>query len=229
MKNIYTNLYTEPDVLGLNSQSPRLNQMLSLTKNLRLKNKKILDVGCYDGTFLTFFNKRTKQLYGLDGSPQSIVRTKKNKIKAKLYFFDDKTPMPYKDNSFDLIIAGEIIEHIYDTDFFLHEVERLLKPSGYFLLSTPNIASLGRRIFLLLGINPILEISPNYPDSCGHIRYFTRASLQQLVSHHHFKQITFISDIVNLSRNGKIYSKTLARLFPSLGQSLISLYKKTKY
>lgn len=226
MKNIYNSLYQSPDILGLHQHTPRLLTMLSLTKKLRLRNKKILDIGCYDGTFLNLFKNKTNKLYGLDASPQSIIRAKKNKILAKPYFFDDVSPMPYLNNSFELIIAGEIIEHIYDTDYFLSEINRLLKPGGHLLLSTPNIASLGRRIYLLLGISPLLEISPNYPNSCGHIRYFTKDSLKQLFSHHKFKQISFSSDIVNLGRSGHIYSQLLAKIFPSLGQSLISLYKK---
>jgi len=200
--------------------------MLSLASTLDLDNKKILDIGCYDGTFLKLFKNKTTKLYGIDGNPQSVNRAIKNKIAATQYFFDDKTPFPFAKNSFDLVVIGEIIEHIYDTDYFLEEIHRVLKSGGHLLLSTPNIASLGRRIFLLLGINPIIEISPNYEDSCGHIRYFTRNSLQQLFDHHKFSQVNFSSDIVNLSTTGKLFSRILAKLFPSIGQSIIGLYKK---
>ncbi len=123
-------------------------------------------------------------------------------------------------------MAGEIIEHIFDTDFFLSEFWRILKPEGKFLLSTPNIASLGRRLLLLFGVNPIIELSPNEPASSGHIRYFTFESLGSLLIKNKFKAVYFQSDCVNFSKNGKIKSEFLAKIFPKLGASIICLARK---
>lgn len=226
MKNIYKNLYKDNASSGNLENSPRMKIMLGMANNLRLNNKNILDIGCHDGTFLSLLKNRENNFFGLEASDWGVEQARKKGIAVQQYFFDDKTSLPFKDNFFDLVVAGEIIEHIFDTDFFLEEIHRILKPEGKLLISTPNVASLGRRLLLLFGINPIIEISPNEPASSGHIRYFTFGSLKNLLEKHKFKIIAFQSDCVNFSENGKIKSGFLAKIFPKIGASIICLARK---
>jgi len=76
---------------------------------------------------------------------------------------------------------------------------------------------------LLAGINPIIEISPNDPESSGHIRYFTFQTLEELLRKSGFRVSRSSSDCINFSRNGGIKSVFLARIFPKLGASVIFL------
>ena len=228
MKNIYKNIYSDSANLGDLSENPRVRIMLSITDSLDLKAKNILDIGCYDGTFLSLIKNRNNSFFGIEASDWGVKKTQEKGINVKQFFFNDKNPLPFEDNFFDCIIAGEIIEHIYDTDFFLSEIRRVLKPEGKLLISTPNLASFGRRLLLFFGINPIIEISPNQDDSSGHIRYFTVKSLNQLLKKHHFKVVQYKSDHLNFSSKGSIKSSFLARIFPKLGTSIIVIYKKLK-
>ena len=224
MKNIYKNLY-DKDVLQL-SKNPRVKIMLDMINGLRLRNKKILDIGCYDGTLLSQIKNKKNLFHGIEANDYCVKQCKKKGIKVKNFFFDDKTSFPYVDNFFDLIIIGEIIEHVYDTDFFLRDIHRILSRNGRLILSTPNIASFGRRIMLLLGINPILETSPNEAKSSGHIRYFTFETITTLLNKNGFIIEEIKSDIVNLSSSGKTYSKFITKIFPKIGQSIIISAKK---
>lgn len=224
-KNIYKGMYEVKGKPNL-QESPRIRIMIDMVNKLNLKNKNIMDIGCFDGTFLSLINNRNNDLYGLDASEYAIKEAKKKNIRVKKFFFDDITKLPYKDNYFDLVIAGEIIEHIYDTDFFLKEIKRILKPNGYLFLSTPNIASLGRRLLLLLGISPIIEVSPNEIDSPGHIRYFTFRTLEGLLKNHGLKILQAKSDVLNLTGDGRIRSLLVPKIFPTIGQSIICLCKK---
>lgn len=226
MKNIYQNLYNDKKNAGDINKSLRIKIMLAMADGLRLVEKNILDIGCYDGTFLSLIKSRENDFFGLDANNWSIEKSLKKGIQVSEYFFNDTDKIPYRDNFFDLVVAGEIIEHIYDTDFFLEEVRRVLKPEGKLILSTPNIASLGRRLLLLLGRDPLTEISPNEAGSVGHIRYFTFKTLKQILEKHKFRIVSSQSDCINFSRNGGIRSAVLAKLLPTLGASVICLARK---
>jgi 2-polyprenyl-3-methyl-5-hydroxy-6-metoxy-1,4-benzoquinol methylase len=223
MKNIYSGFYKNPKRRLNLVDNPRIKIMVNIVNSLNLDNKNILDIGCYDGTFLSLIRNKNNDFYGIEASEYGIKEAIKKGVKMKNFYFNDIDKIPFKSDFFNLIIAGEIIEHIYDTDFFLKEIFRLLKKDGFLLISTPNIASLGRRIMLLFGLNPIIEISPNQQDSSGHIRYFTFRALEEILAKHGFKILTKKSDVVNFSFTGKLKSKLLAKLFPQIGQSIIYL------
>lgn len=91
--------------------------------------------------------------------------------------------LPFGNGEFDLIFAGEIIEHLVDTDRFLQDVARCLKPNGNLIITTPNLASFENRARLLFGVYP------EWVDWCttegtDHVRSYTVKILKrQLVSH----------------------------------------------
>lgn len=215
-------MYSSKRTLDL-KKNPRIEIMLN---SINFEHATILDIGCNDGTFLSLIKNKNNNLFGIEANNFAAQEAIKKGIDVKQFFFDDKTQMPFDDNFFDVIVAGEIIEHIYDTDFFLDEIKRLLKPGGQLIISTPNIASLGRRIFLFIGKNPIIEVSPNESDSSGHIRYFTNKTLAALLYKHNFIRLQQRSDIVNLSKDGSFKSRLLASIFPGIGQSIIAVYQK---
>jgi 2-polyprenyl-3-methyl-5-hydroxy-6-metoxy-1,4-benzoquinol methylase len=219
-------MYGDETKLGNFESNPRIKVMLKIVNCLELANKNILDIGCNDGTFLSLTKNRNNNFYGLDASDWAVSQSKKKGFDIRQFFFDDKTKLPFEEDFFDLIIAGEIIEHIYDTDFFLEEIRRVLKTNGKLLISTPNTASLGRRLLLLFGINPLIELSPDEPESVGHIRYFTFKTLRKLLRKHKFKIASSQSDCINFSNNGKIKSALLAKLYPKFGASIIFLAEK---
>ncbi|MDI6777756.1 MAG: class I SAM-dependent methyltransferase [Patescibacteria group bacterium] len=225
-KNIYKDLYNNQKNLGDLADSPRIKKMAAVINRLNLEGENILDIGCYDGSFLSLIKNRNNNFYGLEASDWGTKKSRQKGIEVNQYFFDGENKLPYDDNFFDVAVAGEIIEHIYDTDFFLAEIYRVLKPEGKLLISTPNVASLGRRALLFFGFNPIIELSLNELDSSGHIRYFTFKSLQGLLKKHNFKIIVSSSDCINFSRNGGIRSGFLAKIFPKFGTSVIYLAQK---
>ncbi len=225
VRNIYQKIYSDKKNLGNLAENVRIQKMAAILNEMNPEHKNILDIGCYDGTLLTLIKNRNNNFYGLEASDWGVRRSREKEIEVRQYFFDGSGRLPYGDNFFGVVVAGEIIEHIFDTDYFIEEIHRILKPGGKLLLSTPNVASLGRRLMLLAGRNPILETSPNEPDSSGHIRYFTFESLKKLLEKNNLAAVEFRSDVVNFSADGKIKSRLLANIFPQLGASIICLAK----
>lgn len=115
----YSEKYNEKKFL----ESPIIKRMLELCKLIGGKN--ILDIGCGDGTFgKVLKEKYGKKVYGVDLSKEALKIAKARGIDCQ--YCDVERGLPYNDNIFDAVIAGEIIEHIYDTDYFLEEIRRVL-------------------------------------------------------------------------------------------------------
>lgn len=197
----------------------RINKILNLVG----KNKKVLDVGCYDGSIGEKLLERGNEVYGLDASQEMINLAKKKGVKGVVGNLEEK--FPFDSGFFDTIVAGEVLEHILDTGFFIDEIRRILKLSGELILTTPNVCSLGRRIMTLFGMNAYFEASFEFPsNSVGHIRFYTKNSLKDFLIFKGFKIVFFESDVVKFPRG--FSSKLLADIFPTLGRDLIFKAKK---
>jgi len=70
-------------------------------------------------------------------------------------FDAEKDPYPYADASFDTVLCCELIEHLFeDPMHMMSEINRILKPGGHLVLTTPNIGSLRSISAILLGYHP---------------------------------------------------------------------------
>ena len=186
----------------------------------------VLDFGSFEGTIAKRIQDAGNRVFAADAVFSALCLAKK-KIGTVIQI-PFSPPYPFKDKIFDVVFIAEVIEHILDTDGFLLEVKRIVKDDGFIIITTPNVASLGRRIMLLCGINPYLEFSLSTKMSnpgIGHIRYFTKNTLFELLGANGFEILEFKSDVVSLSRKG-FYSRRLARFFPTLGRSLMVKCKK---
>ena len=90
--------------------------------------------------------------------------------------------IPLKDSSVDIIIAGDVIEHIYNSYKFLRECSRVLRPNGIIVLSIPNICSLKNRIKVLFGQLPEYCAMPTETEGFErHIIDFNLSSLRKIM------------------------------------------------
>lgn len=93
---------------------------------------RIIDVGCGSKPYRSFF--KCEEYIGID--IENPGHSHKNEQIDRLY--DGKT-IPFEDNSFDNLLCFEVLEHVFEPDQFLRELNRVVKPGGKVLLTTPFI------------------------------------------------------------------------------------------
>jgi SAM-dependent methyltransferase len=161
----------------------------------------ILDCGCSDGEFTARIAKAVKatRAWGIDVVPEQIAKAKARGIEAIVGNLDSGLDLP--DKSVDLVVASHVIEHVADTDGLIKEFYRVLKPGGYLVMGTPNLAAFTNIMFLVLGKQPtIAEVSDvtlvgtwsprkSSIDRTGpaHRRIFTRGALKGLLRYYGFE------------------------------------------
>jgi SAM-dependent methyltransferase len=169
----------------------------------------ILDVGTGDAELLLWWADRigSRDLHALD----AITNPHGDRVKTILAPLDGKWPLD--DARFDVVISSQNIEHIIDTPLYLDECRRVLKPGGYVVLATENIASWANIAALLCGWMPFSltnmfgyplgnrliwhdnlpkeDLSRFYREKLwgclGHQRLFTPLALRQLGERHGFR------------------------------------------
>lgn len=97
----------------------------------------ILELGIGDGKFVAMLQNKKRVLYGADIINQNIINTKKKRIN-RIIKCDLNANLPYKKESFDVIIALEVIEHIYEYKKLISEIFRILRKDGKAIISVPN-------------------------------------------------------------------------------------------
>lgn len=99
-------------------------------------NKKVLEISSGKGLMLKTLRDRGYNVIGTEVNDEYIEFAKRefqlNLVKMK----DGKIDFP--DNYFDIVLSFDVFEHIPDSDFHLQEIQRVLTPNGFYLLSTPN-------------------------------------------------------------------------------------------
>jgi SAM-dependent methyltransferase len=115
---------------------------------------RLLDCGCRDGEGTMIIAERigTRNVSGLDYTYRVLKQSRDRGITVLCSNLNN--PIPIKSNTYDAIYAINLVEHLIDPALFIQEIYRILRPGGYFLLDTPNLASWHNVFALLIGRQP---------------------------------------------------------------------------
>lgn len=135
--------------------------------------RRVLDLGCRTGA-LTQAYVEGNQIVGVDVDRAALVEAAKLGIETAWADVDE--PLAFEDAGFDVVVAGELLEHVRFPDRLVAEVLRVLRPGGAFLGSVPNSYRLKSRLRFLAG-RP-----PEFADDPTHLRMFAAADVRRLLA-----------------------------------------------
>lgn len=181
---------------------------------------RLLDVGCGMGTISQELQNRGFKVYGIDFSSVAIEKARGKGINA-IECDVDKDGIPFEDSYFDIVWAGDVIEHVFDPLFLLEEISRVLKPTGKVLISTPNDMNVHTRISIFItGKSPQSDIY-RHLRQCKHHTVMSVELLEYMLTTAGLSSYSIgaIIRVTKLDREPRYSSnKILCKLF---GQTLI--------
>jgi len=207
MKNILKNFYQK---FNRNYQTDFLSKKeLSYFDGC----KKILDLGCGEGNFVSLDRKR---IIGLDHNKKSLAICRKKGLKV---IFGEVVQLPFPASSFEGVRCSHLIEHLLPKEAYkmIYEIGRVLKKGGIFILSTP---------ILWEGFyDDFTHLKPYYPKSIR--RYLLYDGSQKTLDDigYRFKEIDFYWRYRSLPFPGKIGKLISSWLF----QYGIHTFKRNAY
>ncbi|MDP2897930.1 MAG: class I SAM-dependent methyltransferase [bacterium] len=132
-----------------------------------VEGKRVLDIGCGEGYGSAMLAQHAAHVVGTDSSEKVVAHaTAKYGLSNIEFRCMPAEKHAFPDESFDVVVCLELIEHVHDYAAVMEEMHRLLKPGGILILSTPNkdVTSPGRE-------TPIHDF---------HVHEFTIRELQEL-------------------------------------------------
>jgi SAM-dependent methyltransferase len=167
---------------------------------------RMLDLGCSDGRWTLEVARHvgTTDIHGVEMLEERAAEARGHGVDVLVA--DLSEPLDaYEEASFDVIHSNQVIEHVRDTDCFLGEIRRLLRPDGYALLSTNNLSSWHNIGSLILGWQPLpcnvsdlVNVGNPFNPFSGcehsargqtHLRVFTGRALTELAGHHGLRPV----------------------------------------
>ena len=149
------------------------------------RGQRVLDVGCGEGAFAAELAGAGAEVVGLDVAEEPLRRARARHpgLDLRLLCSDARWELP--ESSFDLVWAGEVIEHVADTAGWLSELRRVLRSGGTLLLSTP---ATGRRELLRAALSRP-AFAERFDPRADHLRFYSTETLRALLEAFGFHEV----------------------------------------
>ena len=144
--------------------------------------QRVLDLGCRDGA-LTQAYVGGNEVVGVDADREALAEAERLGIET--HWADLDQPLDFPDAGFDVVVAGELLEHLRDPKRLVAEIRRVLRPGGTFVASVPNAYRLKGRLRFLAGRAP--ERDPT------HLQMFSPADVRALLAAFQDPHVHFVA------------------------------------
>jgi ubiquinone/menaquinone biosynthesis C-methylase UbiE len=197
-----------------------LHEMIRRHRLKQIVNKdsgKLLSIGCGTGWCLKHFSEQGLQCFGMDISGGMLMQCRKDNLNVCLA---DSEKIPFKDETFDIVVCINVFQYIENPFIFLEEVKRIAQKNGLFVFDFKNLFSL--RVFM----HYFFKIFREKHESDKEHRCLP-FKIRQLIQSTDFKTIHTIGmefDVLPINR--KLYPKKIINFFKKIDYLLgITLLK----
>ena len=148
--------------------------------------QRVLDVGCGQGRFTAELVRAGADAVGVDVAEEPLRRARALHPQLDVRLLDGEGAWELADASFDVVWAGEVIEHVADTAAWLSEIRRVLRSGASLLVSTPAHGPLALARLALSR----RAYGAHFDPRGDHLRYYSRETLVALLGDFGFEAIS---------------------------------------
>lgn len=186
LRDFFDSRYARGDEVIAKKKLYALDLLKEMYPEGERKDCSVLDLGCGTGVITAMIAGAGFAVEGMDLSPSAIQKLEQRGLRGRVGNFGET--FPWRDSSFSVLWAGDILELLPDPFLFFHEVHRVLKRDGIFVFSAPHLAWLPFRLAALLGKSSSDLMPPS------HSRFWTKNGLHRFVKRPWF-QMEFLGGI----------------------------------
>ncbi len=185
----------------------------------------VIDLGAGYGNDLLIIKENipNAKLHAVENFPPYV-----EDLRAKGITVHDKNIerdiLPFSDNTVDLVIGNQIIEHCKEIWWIFHEINRVLKVGGSAIIGVPNLASLHNRFLLLIGNQPT-----SIHNHKAHVRGYTKNDLCKFISEGSENALE-LTDFggSNFYPLPPVLAQPLAKILPTMSVGIFFKFEKKK-
>jgi 2-polyprenyl-3-methyl-5-hydroxy-6-metoxy-1,4-benzoquinol methylase len=138
---------------------------------------RVLDLGCGDGTFAAALLRAGCTVTMADVADEALRRARARAPEAEAVKLADGGPLPFAEDAFDVVWAGEVLEHVADVVGLLAELRRVLRWGGRLLVTTPWHGRL------------VIATDAHFDPRSDHLRFFSARTLRAVLTDAGFRDI----------------------------------------
>jgi SAM-dependent methyltransferase len=114
------------------------NRLAVIRRHANLEGARVLDCGCGEGAYVAAMVDLGADVHGIEYQPEKVAAFRHRHPSSERVRQGDAQDLDFAEDSFDVVLMNEVLEHVPDDVAALREVRRVLRPGGRFVLFAPN-------------------------------------------------------------------------------------------
>ncbi|MDD5472794.1 MAG: class I SAM-dependent methyltransferase [Candidatus Methanoperedens sp.] len=147
------------------------------------ENRVVLEVGCSTGYVSSRLKKNNCNVYGIELDPEAAVIAREHCEDVLIGDIERMETLPYSPRQFDVILFGDVLEHLRNPDIILKKLKPFLKDNGHIVVTLPNITYWSSRLKIFMGN---FEYTDHGILDSTHLRFFNYISAKRLLEENGF-------------------------------------------